>query len=107
MREQIISRLAAERWNEIANETNELVGSKVSKSWDELPQKEKVPKAGHIGRILDAAGFFDLLEAADEFYSALKATGAVDNIGVHVTTGYIVPVDGIRDAITKAKGGAK
>ena len=121
MREQIISRLAAERWNEIANRTNELVGSKVSKLWDELPQKEKVPKTGHIERILEAAGFFELLEAVIEYKEKCicmecylvecrnckkRLCEPDDNCSWKLCGSDDCPATKIDKAVTKAKGGA-
>ncbi len=55
-REAIIERVAQKRWDKITSDTNKRVGYKVSKMWNELPQREKVSKGAHIEEIFDSAG---------------------------------------------------
>ena len=79
-RAAIIERVAAERWDKIANEANEQMGCKVIQTWSDLSANEKSWKAGHIEHILTAFGAWELLEAANAILRKAEGMNPYDSV---------------------------
>ncbi len=57
-RDKIVERVARDRWEKIV----EMIGQ--IRSWDEIGENERRSKMAHIEDILEAAGYFEIVEAA-------------------------------------------
>lgn len=58
----------------------------------------------HVCTVLEAAGFFELLEAAEGTYKDFERFGAMDNMGLRLATGYVLSCRSLNAAIARAKG---